>query len=91
MGRRTRSDKGPLREHFVLHILLKASKVLDEAQSGVIAGDLVKHDQWVVLAHVVICASSLVRVIVPLETGVGQVLLVVCPGDTLGVEKVRQG
>lgn len=85
-GERTRSDKRPLREHFVLHVLFKASKVLNEAQSSVIARDLVKHDQRVVLAHVVIRAGFLVRVVVPLEPGVGQVLLVVCPGDTLGIE-----
>jgi hypothetical protein len=67
------------------------SEVLDLASLGLVLDDRVVKHERVVLADIVACISILVGVIVALVAGVWQVLLVLAPRDTLGIEKINNG
>lgn len=85
------SDKSPLGKLLLLQVLIEMSEVLDLASLGLILDDRVVKHERVVLADIVVCISILVGVIVALVAGVWQVLLVLAPRDTLGVEKINNG
>lgn len=84
-----RSDEHVLGDALVLKILLKGGEVLDLARTDGIVGDGVEEDQGVVLAHIGV--GSGLGVAVTLVAGVGQVLLVLTPGNLLGVEQIGNG
>lgn len=82
-------DEHVLGDALVLQVLVEGGEVLDLAGAHGIVGDGVEQDQGVVLAHVLVGAA--LRVPVALVAGVGEVLLVLAPGDLLGVEQVGNG
>lgn len=84
-----RSNEHVLREFLVLQVIVEAGKVLDLADTSVIIGDRVEEDQRVVLADVV--ARVGLGEAVALVASVGQVFLVLAPGDVLRVEQIRNG
>jgi len=72
-------DEGPLGQLPLVQVVVKRSEVLDQAQSSVVAGNLVKDDQRVVLAHIIIRICLLVGIVVALEAWIGHILLVLAP------------
>lgn len=85
------SDESPLRKLLVLDIIFKVIKALDVTCTAAVGHNGVIKHQWVVLANVIIVISFLVRIVVALETGIGNVLLVFSPRDPLGVKQISNG
>lgn len=86
-----RSDESPLRKLLVLNIIFKVIKALDVTCTAAVGHNGVIKHQWVVLANIIIVVSLLVRVVVALETGIGNVFLVFSPRDSLGVKQISNG
>lgn len=82
-----RSNEHVLREFLVLQVIVEAGKILNLADASVIIGDRVEENQRVVLADVV--ARVGLGEAVALVAGVGQVFLVLAPGDVLRIEEIR--
>ena len=85
------SDESPLGKLPLGQVVLKAGEVLDLAQTCAVVGDRFVGDQWVVFAHIVRITGFLVGEVETLEPRVGQMLLILSPGNALGVEQVRDG
>lgn len=83
-----RSDESPLRKLLVLDIIFKVIKALDLTCTAAVGHNRVIKHHWVVLANVIGGISFLVRIVVALETGIGNVLLVFGPRDALGVKQI---
>ena len=83
------SDKKVLRQTVVLQVLIKGSEVLDLAGTNGIVGDRVEQDQRVVLAHILVASRQ--GVAISLISCMGHVLLVLAPGNLLGIEKIGNG
>ena len=84
-------DERPLRKLLVIQIGKESIKALDLTSAGVILDDGIIQHEGVVLAHVVVGKSLLVGVVVALEAGVRDLLLVLAPRDTLGVQQISNG
>jgi hypothetical protein len=71
--------------------MLEISEVLDLTSTGLVLDDGVEEDQRVVLANVVVLESLVVGEVEALEAGEGRMLLVLAPGDALGVKQISNG
>jgi hypothetical protein len=83
-----RGNESPLGKLLAGQIILEISEVLDLASTGLVLDNGVVENQRVVLADIVIVEGLLVRVVEALEAGEGHVLLVLAPGNALGVEQI---
>lgn len=81
--------EGPLWEGLAVQRGLEAGKVLNQAKASRVVRHALVQDQRIVLADIVVGVGVLVREVEALESGVGDVLLVLCPRDALGVEKIH--
>jgi hypothetical protein len=68
---------------------LKASKILDQRETGVVGSNGVEQNEWIVLPNVVVGESVLIRIIEALESGVWETFLVLSPRDSFSVQQVH--
>lgn len=85
------SNESPLRKSIVLNVRPQAREVLDLSSTGSISGNVVKEDERVVLADVVVGMGLLVGVVVALETSMGEMLLVFAPRNPLSLQHINDG
>lgn len=68
VGKRTRGDEGVLGEAFMLEVLVERSEVLDLTGTEIVIGDRVENDERIMLTHVIIGISLLVREVITLSS-----------------------